>query len=246
MDQILLYIVLVGAFAGFGLAIYNLLLPVLQRYGIELPPIIPSIPSLTSLSSRAGPDDDGWEDEEEFADPDTRRFAASTFSARKPLLSFRRRELDLEAEDEDDQDEEEELLGSLYPDIQPRASASLDSDGEDLPIDPELADLLTSVAEEVVAARVEDEDEDDEEADDEEDEDEYEDDAEEAVPEQPVVQVVSGGGTDDFLALFGEGAEEAKVVQAWRADLPDTGIDELLTEAREIREMLKGKKRPAA
>jgi hypothetical protein len=55
------------------------------------------------------------------------------------------------------------------------------------------------------------------------------------------VQVVSAGGAGDMLALFGEGSDHVKEVEAWRVDLPNPTLEELLAEARNVRGLLQGK-----
>jgi len=47
---------------------------------------------------------------------------------------------------------------------------------------------------------------------------------------------------DDMLALFQEAAEGVKQVRPWREDLGDTDLEEVLRQARELRQLLSGTK----
>ena len=79
------------------------------------------------------------------------------------------------------------------------------------------------------------------------DEEEEEEEEDEEEP-QTEVQVVAGGGEgDDMLSFFNEAADAgAAPAAAWRQDLPDVSIEELLAEARAIRQQIEGKKRNTA
>ncbi len=79
-----------------------------------------------------------------------------------------------------------------------------------------------------------------------EDEEDEDDDDEEAA--EPEVQTVAAGGDgDDMLSFFGESADAgAAPIAAWREDLPEVTIDELLADARAIRQQIQGRKSNAA
>jgi hypothetical protein len=241
VEQILLYIVTISGFSGFMLGLYSLLLPALQRRGIRLP-----------FSSRTEDDDELDDADEE----DARHFAATSFSARRgsllDRLPNRAARPEPEDEGEDVEVEEDELLGDLDLSRERAEVEAEDEGGEDE--GDELAGL-TFKAEvdpvlEALAGDLDDED-DETEADDEdgedgdEDEEEYEDDEEVTEPEKPVVHVVSAGGGNDMLALFEEANDAVKEVEAWRADLPNPKMDELLAEARAISALIKGRRPPA-
>jgi hypothetical protein len=246
LEQILLYIVTISGFSGFMLGLYSLLIPVLQRRGIHLP-----------FVNRDARDGDDYEYDDN--DDDAHEFAAASFSARRTSLLERlpRRaaprastsDEDDEAEDlEDAEPDDDGLLGDL--DLT-KERAEVEAEDEDGYEEDELAELtyeaeVDPVLDELAEDEMdeEDEEEDEEEGEESNDEEEYEDDEEEEqAPEQPVVHVVSGGGgNDDMLALFGEGSDAVKEVEAWRADLPDPTIDELLAEAQELRALLQGRR----
>ena len=241
MEQILLYIVTISGFSGFMLGLYSLLIPMLQRRGIRLP-----------LINREARDADEYD--YELDDPDTREFAATNFSARRTSLLERlpRRALprteppeeDDEEEDvedlEDMEEDEEELLGDLDL-TKERAEVEAEAEGDFE--EDELAELtFEAEVDPVLEELTEDEELEEEDGEDSEDEgeEEYEDEEEEEVAsEQPVVHVVSGGGSNDMLALFNEGADAVKEVEAWREDLPNPTIQDLLAEAQQLRALFK-------
>jgi hypothetical protein len=249
VEQILLYIVTISGFSGLMLGVYSLLVPVLQRRGVRLP-----------FSGRGDSDDDALDYED---DEDSLAFAANSFSARRGSLLERvprqKARKPAEEEDEDDLDLDEELLGDL--DLSKElAEVQAEDDDEDeddqlaaLTFDAEVDPVLEELAEDDDLEEEEDGDEDDEEGEEEDGEDdedgEYEDEEEEEaaeeVPQTPVVQVVHAGGGDDMLSLFGEGSDVVKEIEAWRADLPNPSIDELVAEARELGAMLKGRRQRA-
>lgn len=237
MEQILLYIVTISGFSGFMLGLYSLLAPVLHRRGVRLP-----------FVGREPHDPDEYDHE---LDPDTREFAATSFSARRTSLLERlpgraspRTEPQEEGDEEDVEDAEEddeELLGDL--DLT-KERAEVEAEAEENDEADELAELTYEAeVDPVLEELAEDEEPDEEDGEDGEDEgEEYEDEGEyeeEKAPEQPVVHVVSGGGTNDMLALFEEGADAVKEVEAWREDLPNPTIQELLAEAQELRALFK-------
>jgi hypothetical protein len=242
VEQLLLYIVTISGFSGLMLGVYSLLVPVLQRRGVRLP-----------FSGRADSDDDALD----YDDEDSLSFAANSFSARRGSLLERvprqkARRKPAEEDDEDDIELDDELLGDL--DLS-KELAEVQAEDDDEDEDDELAALtfdaeVDPVLEELAEDDDEDEDDDEEEGeeeDGEDDEDEYEDEEEEEAeaPQTPVVQVVHAGGGDDMLSLFGEGSDVVKEIEAWRADLPNPSMDELVAEAREIGAMIKGR-RPRA
>jgi hypothetical protein len=242
LEQILLYIVTISGFSGFMLGLYSLLIPVLQRRGIHLP--------FAGRGSR----DAGDYEVDEIEDPDTLEFAAASFSARRSSLLERlpRRAASPGAThepDEEDDTDGDELLGDIDLTSE-RAEVEAEDDNEYA--DEDLAELTYEAEvdpplDELAADEdVEYEDDDDEDGEDEEDE-EGDDDAvdgeeeeEERAPEQPVVHVVSAGGSNDMLALFDEGTNVVKEVETWRADLPNPTISELLTEAEAVRALFRG------
>jgi hypothetical protein len=243
VEQILLYIVTISGFSGFMLGLYSLLLPALQRRGIRLP-----------FSARAE-DDDELDDAD---DADARHFAATSFKARRgsllDRLPSRAARPEPEVEEEDAEFEEDELLGDLDLSMERAEVEAEDEGGEyegdelaeltlEAEVDPVLEALAVDIDDEDGEPEAEDEDEEEEDAD--EDEEEYEDDEEVAEPEKPVVHVVPAGGGNDMLALFEEGNDAVKEVETWRTDLPNPTMDELLTEAREISALIKGRRRPA-
>ena len=241
MEQILLYIVTIS---GFMLGLYSLLLPALHRRGLRLP----------FAAGRSDEEDDILEDEYDEPDADVDDSTATSFKTRRASLLDRlpkRRPQEDEA-DLEDADVDDELLGDLDLTKERTEIAAEDGEEYDSDDDDDLQELTAAAGVDPLLAALEDEtgDEDDE-ADDEEagenedeDDEEYEDEEEEQ-PEQPAIHVVSGGGGEDMLALFNEGSNVEKIVEAWRAGLPDPTIEELLAEARAISEMIHGK-RPTA
>jgi len=262
VEQILLYIVTISGFSGFMLGLYSLLLPALQRRGLRLP-------------FAAGPsdeEDDILEDEYDEPDPGVDDSTATSFKTRRASLLDRlpKRRVQEDETDLEDADIDDELLGALdltkeRTEIAAEDAEEYDSDDDDdlreltaaAGVDPLLAALEDETGDEDDEAGDEDDeagdeddeagDEDDEAGDDEagENEDEDDEDEEAEQPEQPAIHIVSGGGGEDMLALFNEGSNVEKIVEAWRAGLPDPTIEELLAEARAISEMIHGK-RPTA
>jgi segregation and condensation protein B len=255
VEQVLFYVVIVSGFSGLLLGAYTLLIPVMQRRGVSLPFI-----------DRFGAATDPEYDEDDL---DARDFAASSFSARRGSLLERlpRRDAspardDDEDDDEDEEDDEEELLGNLDLSRERKelASEALDDEDEELAtltfdaeVDPVLEELV-SEQEDLEDEEGDDDEEDDEDEDgeleDEEegDDDEYEEDDEddEEEPEKPVVHVVpAGNSANDMLALFDEGSDAVKEVEVWRSELPEASVSELLAEAREINDLLQGRRRRA-
>ena len=244
MEQILLYIVTISGFSGFMLGLYSLLLPALQRRGLRLP-------------FAAGPsdeEDDILEDEYDEPDAGVDDSTATSFKTRRASLLDRlpKRRVQEDETDLEDADIDDELLGDLDLTKERTEIAAEDAEEYDSDDDDDLRELTAAAGVDPLLAALEDEtgDEDDEAGDEEagenedEDDEEYEDEEEEQ-PEQPAIHVVSGGGGEDMLALFNEGSNVEKIVEAWRAGLPDPTIEELLAEARAISEMIHGK-RPTA
>jgi hypothetical protein len=243
LEQILLYIVTISGFSGFMLGLYSLLIPVLQRRGIHLP--------FASREPR-GQDDYDFD----VDDPDTREFAAASFSARRTSLLERlprRAAPRAEPQDQEGQEEmeeeasdDEEMLGDL--DLTKERAEVQAEDEEDyeedelaeLTFEAEVDPVLDELAED---DKIEEADAEDDQAEEGDDEEEYEDEEEEEqAPEQPVVQVVTGGGGDDMLALFSEASDAVKEVEAWREDLPNPTIEELLAEAQQLRALFGGER----
>jgi hypothetical protein len=235
LEQILLYVVTISGFSGFMLGLYSLLTPVLQRRGIHL--------RFVDRDARGANDYEHGLD-----DPDAREFTAASFSARRTSLLERlqgRAAPRAENTDEDEEDEvgepdDDELLGDLDL-AKERAEVEAEDDHEEdelaeLTSEAEVDPVLDELAED---EELDEEDEDRDEDEEGDDEEEYEDE-EEQPPEQPVVHVVSGGGGNDMLALFDEGTDVFKEVEAWREELPNPTIEELLAEAQQLRALFKG------
>jgi hypothetical protein len=147
---------------------------------------------------------------------------------------------------EEEASDDEEMLGDLDL-TKERAEVQAEDEedyGEDelaeLTFGAEVDPVLDELAEDDELEEADAEDDQEEEGDDEE---EYEDEEEEEqAPEQPVVQVVSGAGGDDMLALFSEASDAVKEVEAWREDLPNPTIEELLAEAQQLRALFGGER----
>jgi len=239
LEQIVLYLAVLVALSGFGMGLINLAGPLLKRRSFALPSL-----KLATLLRRGAQ----IEDEDDFdLDLDTeedllaaRDFAESSFAPEKTLLA-RRRSVALE-------DDEEELVEVLE-----EAAEEGDEDDDDIEDDDEGPVIYTVSAEAIGATedetQPEEEDElsanEDEDGEDEEDED-GEDEEEGAQPE--VITVAAGGGeSDDMMSFFGESADAgAGAIAAWREDLPEVDIAELLAEARAIRQQIQGQKSNAA
>jgi hypothetical protein len=231
LEQILLYIVTISGFSGFMLGLYSLLMPVLQRRGLRAPFSKPR----------------DWDGDEEALDEDARHFAATSFNARRSALLERLPgERATPAIDDIVEEDDEDLLGNL--DLSKEAAEvaieTLDGD-DDAPLEPDAftADATSHGDDEYDAdeADVEEGNVEDDGEDDEAEDEEYEEDGEDGEPERPIVQVVSAGGAGDMLALFGEGSDHVKEVEAWRVDLPNPTLEELLAEARNVRGLLQSK-----
>jgi hypothetical protein len=222
MEQALLLIVSISGFSGFMLGLYSLLAPSLRRRGFSLP----------WLRAAAEDDVEGDEyafefDEDDDVDTDVRHFRATSFRAGRTSLLSRRGGL---ASDDDDEDASD-FLGDF----------DLASEGGD-DQDEELEEMLQDVEVDPALAGLED----GEQREDDEGEFEDEGDYDEEGPAASAVHIVTvGGDNDDMLALFADAEDANKTVHAWREDVPETSIEDLLAEARSLSALLKGK-RPAA
>jgi hypothetical protein len=237
MEQLVLYLAVLAALAGFGMGLLNIAGPLLARRNLALPKL--------SLATLLRPGESEEEDFELALDEDLdadRAFAESGFASNEvPLLT--RRLTVVEDEDEDLDDELVQVLDEIASEPAPEDD-EVDAEEEDGPF------IYT------VSADLEDETEvSDEESDESEDgEDEFEDEEDddedgEREAEAPAVQVVAAGAEagDDMLSFFNESADAGKdAAPAWREDLPDVGIEELLAEARSLRQQIKGRKSNAA
>jgi len=238
LEQIVFYLAILAALAGFGMGLFNLAGPLLKRRNFRLPAL-----SLATLLRRGSTSEDDAELDFDLDDEDdlnaARDFAENSFASEVALLSRRRRLVNADENEELD----EELAGVLdevaQDDFGPDEDEDAYDDGEDAPV-------VYTVSAEVTDDTEDDESQPDGDAEDEDDE-EYDDDEEDET--QPEVQVVAaGGGTgDDMLSFFDEAANAgAGAIAAWREDIPEVTIEELLAEARAIRQQIHGKKSNAA
>lgn len=229
------------------MGLLNLAGPFLKRHDI----VLPSLSVATLLRRfRRGEDED---DDLDFGDEDdlnaARDFAETSFVAGDTSLLARRSALG----DEDDEELDEELV-QVLDEVAEEELEPADAAGEDLADEAEGPVIYTVSAEAPDEAEDEESPEEDDVEDDEDEEDDAEDSDEDGDEEeaeetsQPEVQVVAGGGDgNDMMSLFGESADAgAKEVAAWREDLPDVSIEELLAEARAVSQQIKDKKRNAA
>jgi hypothetical protein len=243
LEQIVLYLAVLAALAGFGMGLLNLAGPFLKRRGSGMPSI--SLKRLLRRIQTRDDDDDGF-DLDDADDIETARdFAEASFADGNTSL-LKRRLVGVPGYEDEELDEElvqvleavaEEEIESSEADHEAQTdedgpfiytvSAEVSDDGEDEEGDAEEAS-----------------EEDDGDEGDEEEEEEEEDEEE----PQAEVQVVAGGGEgDDMLSFFNEAADAgAAPAAAWRQDLPDVSIEELLAEARAIRQQIEGKKRNTA
>jgi hypothetical protein len=249
LEQILLYLAVLAALAGFGMGLLNLAGPLLKRRNIALPS-----PSIAKLLRRGQTDDD---DDFDLVDEDdldaARDFAGASFAAgdssllaprTMPATGYEDEELDEELAQVLEKVAEEELEPPEDEDGVFEDETEADDDGPFIyTVSAEAADESEGEegdGEEGPSGEDQEDDdlEDSEDGDDEEDEDES----------QPEVQVVAAAGEgDDMLSFFSESADAgAKEAAAWRHDLPDVSIEDLLAEARAISEQIQGKKHNAA
>ena len=243
MEQIVLYLAVLAALSGFGMGLMNIAGPFLKRRDFKLPAL--RLGSLLRRSSTA--DEDGLDLYDED-DDDGRDFAQSGFAGAQATLLARRNVAAYA--DADDLDEE---LADVLDEVAAEEFESEAADNEGLEEEGDGAVIYT------VSAGTAGEDEDafegdefdsvDEEEDDEEDGDEEDEEGAEEEAAAPEVHVVAaaGGGKDDMMSFFDEAAGAgAGAIAAWRADLPEVTIEELLAEARAISQRIKGAKRNAA
>jgi hypothetical protein len=238
LEQIVLYLAVLAALAGFGMGLLNLAGPFLKRRNFALPPI-----SIAKLLRRGEADD---EDDFDFEDEDdaltARDFAEASFAAGDTSL-LKRRLVAVPGYEDEELDEElvQVLEAAADEDIElPEEDGETNEAAEDGPF------IYTVSAE--ASDETENEAEDFEEPSEEEDDADDDDDDEEDEDPQPEVKVVAGGGeSDDMLSFFSESADAGAAAAAvWRQDLPDVSIEELLAEARAIRQQIEGKKRNTA
>ena len=244
MEQIVLYLAVLAALSGFGMGLMNIAGPFLKRRNFVLPAL-----RLDSLLRRfRTADEDGLDLYDEDED-DARDFAESGLAGAQATLLARRNA----AAYGDADDLDEELSGVLdevaAEEFETEAAGNEGFEEEEdgaviYMVSAETAGEDEDVFEADEFASVDEEEEDDEEDGDEEDEDGDEEEAE--APEVHVV-AAAGGGKDDMMSFFDEAADAgAGAIAAWRADLPEVTIEELLAEARAISERIKGAKRNAA
>jgi hypothetical protein len=252
MEQFVLYLAVLAALAGFGMGLLNLAGPFLRRRNLSLPRL-----NIAALLRRG----DTEEDDLDFVDDDdldtARDFAESGFAAGDTSLLTPR----LTVVDDEELDEE---LVQVLDEVAAEQPEPVEGDAESEDGDNQGPVIYT------ISAEADDEAEDDEaenedaaeEASDEEsigeenedteeDGDDFEEgeEEEESAAEAPQVQVVAAAaeGGDDMLSFFSESADAGKAaVAAWREDLPDVSIEELLAEARALSQQIKGNKRNAA
>jgi hypothetical protein len=242
LEQIVLYLAVLVALLGFGMGVINLAGPFLKRRSIALPSL-----NLPTLLRRGAQDEDDFDldlDAEEDLSA-ARDFAESSFAPSDNALLARRRSVALGDDDEELDEELVEVLEEVaQEDYEPADDDVVEGDDE--------GPVIYTVSVEAIDAveDVEDNDvsEEDENTEDEEDDDEYEDEDEEedASVEVQTVAAAAGEG-DDMMSFFGESADAgAGAIAAWREDLPEVSIEELLAEARAIRQQIQGKKSNAA
>jgi hypothetical protein len=258
LEQVVFYFAILAALAGFAMGVMNIVGPYLRSRNITLSSL--PIPALLRRGE-ATDDEDGFDIDDDGLEAD--REAAERSFAAGGLLMRRRTaiddeelddeltgvldgvaEEDIDADEDDDTEEGEAEEPALEDeDDGPyvyTVSAEVDEGDED-EADESIGDLVAEVEEEVS------DEEDAEDEDEGEDEEEGEGDEEEEA--QPEVQVVGAGGetSDDMMSFFDEAADAgAGAIAPWREDLQEVGIDELLAEARAIREQIHGKKSNAA
>jgi hypothetical protein len=243
LEQIVLYLAVVVALSGFGMGLINLAGPFLKRRSIALP----SLKLATLLRRGAQTENADDFDLELDAEEDllaARDFTESSFAPENTLLARRRRI----ALGDDEEELDEELVEVLEEVAEEGDEASDDNDSED---DDEGPVIYTVSAETIGAIEDEEQPEEKDELFEDEDGDEDEDDEDEDEEEgaQTEVQTVAAGGGegDDMMSFFGESADAgAGAIAAWREDLPEVSIEELLAEARAIRQQIQGKKSSAA
>lgn len=243
MEQLVLYVAVLAALSGFGMGLMNLAGPYLKRRDFQLPSI--SIATLLRRGGTAADDDEDLDlDDEDVRS--ARELAETSFIAAEATLLARRNSAG-EAEDEEELDEE---LVSVLEEV---AEEDIAAPVEDEEFEEDEGPVIYTVSAEVNDAAEDDAAfdpeavagdalEGDEDA---EDEEEYEDEEEEAKPEVQVV-AAGGGGGDDMMSFFDEAADAgAAAVAAWRQDVPDVTIEELLADARAISQQIKGKRNVA-
>ena len=242
MEQIVLYLAVLAALSGFGMGLMNIAGPLLKRRNITLPPI--SIATLLRRGTTGVEVEDDFDLDDEEDIETARDFADASFVADPSLLRRRRA---IEGEDEEI---DEELAGVL--DLVATEEVEAEEDDEEFEDDDGPVIYTVSAGADDGEAEADAYEDDDEETDEDEDEDDEEGDEdgegdeEASKPELHVVAASDGGG-NDILSFFGEGADAGgKVHLAWRDDLPEVSIQELLAEARSISQRIQGKKHNAA
>jgi hypothetical protein len=235
LEQIVLILAVLAALAGFGMGLLNLAGPFLKRRNFALPSI--SIAKLLRRGAASDEDDFDFEDENDALT--ARDFAEASFAAGDTSLLKRRLVAVPGYEDEELDEELVQVLEAVADeDIElPEEDGETDEAAEDGPF---IYIVSAEASDEAENEEEEDLEEEDDADDDEEDEDNEE--------PQPEVKVVAGGGEgDDMLSFFSESADAGAAAAAvWRQDLPDVSIEELLAEARAIRQQIEGKKRNTA
>jgi hypothetical protein len=236
LEQIVLYLAVLAALSGFGMGLMNLAGPYLKRRKIALPKL--SLAALLNRGSDETDDDLDFDDEDEL--DAARDFAERSFAADNSLLA-RRRTVAIDDEEELD----EELAGVLDQVAVEELTTEEDANEDEEDEEPRFYTVSAEAngdepGEDRLDGSLDEEDENDGEYEDEEDEEE---------PSQPEVHVVAAGGDagDNMMSFFDEAADAvAKAHLAWRDDLPEVSIEDLLAEARSISQQIKGKKRNAA
>jgi len=240
LEQLILILAVLAALSGFGMGLINLAGPYLKRRKIALPGITLPQFNLARLLRRGGvaEEDDDFDLEDEDDISAARDFAENSFAATSSLLTNRRAIID------DDEELDEELAGVLdqvaEEELVIEDETETEEDGPAIYTVAAQADVRGEPSEESPNAF--------DDAGDEEDGDEYEEEDEEETT-APEIQVIAAGGDsgNDMLSFFGESADDvAKVVQPWREDLPEVTIEELLADARAIRQQISGNKPNAA
>jgi len=215
VEQLLLYVVTFVGFFGFVLGILSFVVPYLQSRGLALPFALP-------FFNGAPGEDDEFEDEYEDDDPDFRSFTDAAFGepqgaafvrgpapAGRPAPAVEAAE-PLPAPALAAEATAEDEQAGLWLEEAEGAAVEPSSGAPEDGAELEATALTEGEAEA----------------------------APEAEPAVVSVAAAMGSAADDMMALFQEGGESGKQVQAWRQDLGDTTLEEVLQQARELRHLL--------
>lgn len=218
MEQLLLYVVTFVGFFGFVFGVLSFVVPYVQERGVSLPFALPFL-------QRDSVEDDDLEDDDYDEDgfgafTDAGFSEALTTTLRPPPASIERSSLAAEA-------------AGPAPSL---AAVAGDAQAALWPAEPE---TIAVAAESPMAESAEPGEEAATLADGE---------SEGGPPSAESPVLVHAATTaaadigDDMLALFQEAAEGVKQIRPWREDLGDTDLEEVLQQARELRQLLRGAK----